>query len=162
MRLQVKRRTNRKGKPPGDPKVDILYPERPGQVWSVDFIFDALASGATLKMLTVGDDFTRECLCIAVATSFPSRRVIAALDRVIQDHAAPQYLKSDNGSQFIAHVLQVWLAGHESKSHFIAPGSPWQNGGYPLCGWGEFSQSFPRRVSLDDAVCQCVRGAGFV
>jgi putative transposase len=126
--LQVKKRTGRKRKPPGDPKTDLLYPQHPGQVWSVDFVFDALASGTKLKMLTVGDDFTRECLAIEVATSFPATRVMAVLDRLVQQQGVPEYLKSDNGSEFIAHILQAWLAGRGAKSHFIAPGSPWQNG----------------------------------
>ena len=127
-RLQVKRRAGKKRKPPGDPKATALYPTRPGHVWSVDFVFDALQSGTKLKMLTVGDDFTRECLAIDVATSFPAAEVIATLERLTQQHAAPQWVKSDNGSEFIAHTVQAWLAGRESKSHFVAPGSPWQNG----------------------------------
>ena len=126
--LQIKRRASRKQKPPGDPKADLLYPLHPGHVWSVDFVLDALQSGTPLKMLTLGDDFTRECLAIEVATSFPATRVIAVLDRLVQQQGAPQYQKSDNGSEFIAHVLKAWLAGRGAKSHFIAPGSPWQNG----------------------------------
>jgi len=76
----------------------------------------------------VGDDFTRECLAIEVATSFPATKVITVLSRLVQEQGAPAFVKSDNGSEFIAHILQAWLAGKESKSHFIAPGSPWQNG----------------------------------
>lgn len=127
-RLQVPKRSRRKSKPPGDPKAAVLYPTRPGQVWSVDFIFDAVMSGTSLKILTVGDDFTRECLAIAVSTSFPAAKVIAVLDGLVQAHGAPDYLKSDNGSEFVAHLLQAWLAGCATQSHFIAPGSPWQNG----------------------------------
>ena len=127
-KLQVKHRAGKKRRPPGDPKATILYPTQPGEVWSVDFVFDALASGTQLKMLTVGDDFTRECLAINVATSFPAAHVVVTLDRLVHAHGAPAWVKSDNGSEFIAHTLQAWLAGRESKSHFIAPGSPWQNG----------------------------------
>jgi putative transposase len=126
--LQVPKRTRRKSKPPGDPKEAILYPTRPGQVWSVDFLFDATMSGTSLKILTVGDDFTRECLAIAVSTSFASVKVLEVLEGLIQAHGTPEYLKSDNGPEFIAHLLQAWLAGRGSQSHFIAPGSPWQNG----------------------------------
>ena len=135
--LQIKRRTGKKGKPPGDPKADMLYPSRPGEVWSVDFIFDGLSNGTKLKILTVGDDFTRECLALAVGASFVANRVINVLDRLVSEHGAPKYLKSDNGSEFIAHVLQAWLAGRGAKSHFIAPGSPWQNG---------FRESFHSRL----------------
>lgn len=128
VKLQVKKRSRRKSKPPGDPKADILYPERPNQVWSVDFIFDATQNGSTLKILTVGDDFTRECFAIAVATSFPAVKVISVLAGVASEYGSPEFVKSDNGSEFIAHTLQAYLAGIASKSHFIAPGSPWQNG----------------------------------
>jgi putative transposase len=127
-RLQVKRRLGKKRKPLGDPNADIFYPTFPGQVWSIDFLFDALASGTKLKILTVGDDFTRECLALEVGTSFMAERVGGALDRLVSERGAPEYLKCDNGSEFIAHLLQAWLAGRGSKSHFIARGGPWQNG----------------------------------
>jgi putative transposase len=100
----------------------------PGQVWSLDFIFDATAGGSTLKILTIGDDFTRECLAMEVATSLPSQKGIAVLSRLVQEYGAPAYLKSDNGPEFIAQALQTWLAQHNAKTHYIAPGSPWQNG----------------------------------
>ena len=79
-------------------------------------------------MLTIGDDFTQECLAIEAATSFPAVKVLPFLDRLVAGLGAPEYLKSDNGSEFIAHIVQAWLAGRQFKSHFIAPGSPWQNG----------------------------------
>ena len=94
----------------------------------MDFVFDALQSGTKLKILTVGDDFTRECLAIEVGTSFVAAKVMGVLDRLVQQQGAPEFLKSDNGSEFIAHTLQAWLAGRGARSHFIAPGSPWQNG----------------------------------
>jgi putative transposase len=136
-KLQIKRRMGKKRKPPGDPRADLLCPSRPGEVWSVDFVFDALMNGTKLKLLTIGDDYTRECLALVPATSFAAPRVIQVLDRLVNEHGAPQYLKSDNGSEFIAHVLQAWLAGRGTKSHFIAPGSPWQNG---------FRESFHSRL----------------
>jgi len=136
-RLQIKNRIGKKRKPPGDPKADLLYPNRPGQVWSVDFVFDSLSNGTKLKILTIGDDFTRECLALEVGNSFVAKRVIRVLDRLVAQFGAPEYLKSDNGSEFIAHVLQAWLAGRGAKSHFIAPGSPWQNG---------FRESFHSRL----------------
>ena len=136
-KLQVVKRSGRKRKPLGEKTASLLLPKRPGEVWSVDFVFDATMSGTTLKMLTVGDDFTRECLAIEVATSFPAAKVIAVLSRLVTQHGAPAWVKSDNGSEFIAHTLQAWLAGKDSKSHFIAPGSPWQNG---------FRESFHSRL----------------
>ena len=94
-------------------------------------------------MLTVGDDYTRECWAIEVATSMPAERVIAVLARLFKEHGAPRFLRSDNGPEFIAHALQAWMAsqqtctGERPKTHFIAPGSPWQNG---------FRESFHSRL----------------
>jgi Transposase and inactivated derivatives len=131
--LQIPRRTGRKRKPPGLGSVPLVA-EHPNHVWSYDFIFDATARGTRLKMLTVGDDYTRECWAIEVATSMPSQRVIAVLDRLFAEHGAPRFLRSDNGPEFIAHALRAWLGaqqtakGERPQTHFIAPGSPWQNG----------------------------------
>ncbi len=79
-------------------------------------------------MLTIGDDFTRECLAIEVATSLPSRRVIAVLSGLVTRHGAPAYLRSDNGPEFIAEALKGWLANQQMQTAYIEPGHPWQNG----------------------------------
>jgi putative transposase len=97
-------------------------------VWSYDFIFDAVQGGTKLKMLTVGDDFTRECHAVAVATSLPSDKVIAVLARLFAAQGAPLYLRSDNGPEFIANRVQDWLAAHNTQTAYIEKGSPWQNG----------------------------------
>jgi putative transposase len=100
----------------------------PGHVWSYDFLFDGLYNGTKLKILTIGDDFTRECLAIVVATSMPSKKVIEALTALVATHKAPVYLRSDNGPEFIAHAVKAWLAGRQVQTYYIDPGSPWQNG----------------------------------
>ncbi|HZO89066.1 MAG TPA: DDE-type integrase/transposase/recombinase [Chthonomonadaceae bacterium] len=100
-------RKRKKRKPPGQ-ATPVLSAHHPGQVWSLDFVFDATANGTRLKRLTVGDDFTRECLAIEVATSLPSAKVIAVLSRLVAAHGAPTYLKSDNGPEFIAEALKLW------------------------------------------------------
>jgi putative transposase len=135
--LQVSKRRGKKQrpkKPPGSPPLVAHYP---GHVWSYDFLFDATQKGAKLKMLTIGDDFTRECLAIEVASSLPSDKVIAVLSRLVSEHGAPAYLKSDNGPEFIAHALRAWLAGRKTRTHYIDPGCPWQNG---------FRESFHARL----------------
>lgn len=127
-RLPVKRRRSKKRKPPGERKSLPLVALRPGHVWSYDFLFDATMSGTKLKILTIGDDFTRECLAIEVATSMPSEKVITVLARLVAEHGAPEYLRSDNGPEFIAHAVRAWLAGRQTRTHYIDPGCPWQNG----------------------------------
>lgn len=127
-RLQVRARSKRKRKPPGKPGELPLVATCPKQVWSYDFIFDATRKGTALKMLTIGDDFTRECLAIEVATSLPSAKVIRVLARLFAEQGVPQYLRSDNGPEFIANAVRDWLWAQASAPYYIAPGCPWQNG----------------------------------
>ena len=97
-------------------------------VWAYDFIFDSCANGQTLKCLTVIDEFTRECLAIDVAGSIRSGRVIEVLTKLVSVHGAPRYLRSDNGSAFIARAIVRWLHHADIETAFIDPGKPWQNG----------------------------------
>jgi putative transposase len=97
-------------------------------VWAYDFIFDSCANGQTLKCLTVIDEFTRECLAIDVAGSIRSGRVIEVLTKLVSVHGAPRYLRSDNGSEFIARAIVRWLHSTDIETAFIDPGKPWQNG----------------------------------
>jgi putative transposase len=102
--------------------------DAPKAVWSLDFVFDALEGGTTLKILTIGDDFTRECLVLEPATSIPAKKVIQVLARLFEEHGAPRYLRSDNGPEFIAVTLKGWLAFTSARTAYIEPGCPWQNG----------------------------------
>ncbi len=102
--------------------------QHPGHVWSYDFLKDRTQNGAPLRILTVMDEFTREGLAIEVASSMPARRVMQILERLIAAHGAPGYIRSDNGPEFIAIALRLWLAGRGVQTLYIDPGSPWQNG----------------------------------
>jgi transposase InsO family protein len=73
-----------------------IPPNAANHVWAYDFVFDACANGQSLKCLTIIDEFTRECLAIDVAGSIRSGRVIEVLARLITEHGAPRYLRSDN------------------------------------------------------------------
>lgn len=124
--LQV-RKYRRKRRRAGGGSVP-LQASYPGHVWTYDFIYDACRNGTQLKILTVMDEFTREGLAIEVATSLPSKRVIAVLARLFASHGAPAYLRSDNGPEFIAQNLRSWLVQHQTATWYIDPGCPWQNG----------------------------------
>ena len=101
---------------------------RPGEVWSYDFMFDKTHSGRKLKILTVMDDHTRECLEIRVEGRLRSRDVIETLDELMSERGAPRYTRSDNGPEFIARELTDWLKDKGVRPMFIEPGSPWENG----------------------------------
>jgi putative transposase len=126
-KLQVRPRSKRRRKGPPRERIAPVA-DAPKAVWSLDFVFDALEGGTPLKILTVGDDFTRECLALEAATSIPANRVIGVLARLFAEHGAPRYLRSDNGPEFVAGVLKGWLASTPARTAYIEPGRPWQNG----------------------------------
>ena len=97
-------------------------------VWTYDILYDRLADGRVFKTLSILDEFTRECLAIHVAPSIRARDVLAVLQRTMQHHGRPQFLRSDNGSEFTAIAVQQWLHDQHVGPSFITPGHPWQNG----------------------------------
>lgn len=102
--------------------------DRPNAVWTYDFIHDAAANGLRFKCLTVVDEYTRECLAITVARSLPAPRVLAVLGQLVAYYGPPQYLRSDNGPEFIARRVRRWLGQTGITTAYIDPGKPWQNG----------------------------------
>jgi putative transposase len=105
-----------------------LRPERPNHVWSYDFVSAATHDGRTLRLLTLIDEYTRECLAIRVGRRLGSQEVIETLADVMLVRGIPEYLRSDNGPEFVARELRKWLAGLGTGTLYIEPGSPWENG----------------------------------
>ena len=111
-----------------DSSIIRLRPQFANHIWSIDFVHDKLSNGRRYKMLTVLDEFTRQALCVAVNFRMGSAEVLEALYPLFLKHGKPEYLRSDNGPEFIAASLQEWLARVGIKPMQIAPGSPWENG----------------------------------
>ena len=105
-----------------------LRPERPNHVWSYDFVAAATHDGRRLKILTLLDEHTRECLARRVERQLGNNEVIETLAAVMTTHGIPEYLRSDNGPEFIAKELRKWLQGVGATPLYIEPGSPWENG----------------------------------
>lgn len=102
---------------------------RPDEVWSYDFTSDVTVDGRVVRILSVIDEYTRECLLLRAARSFPARRVIAELEEVMGcSGRKPEYLRSDNGPEFIAKIVQKWLGQAGIGPEYITPGAPWENG----------------------------------
>ena len=99
-----------------------------GHVWSWDFIHDRTVRGGSCRILSIVDEFTRECHLLHVDRSIGSKKVKEQLIGLIEEHGAPDYIRSDNGPEFIGKVLCKWLAQCEIKTLYIEPGCPWQNG----------------------------------
>jgi transposase InsO family protein len=92
-----------------------------------DFIADAAVHGGALRMLTVLDEHTKEVHVLRPERQIGSAEVIALVKAAIAEHGAPQFIRSDNGPEFIAKDLQQWLAEQNIKTIYITPASPWEN-----------------------------------
>jgi len=97
-------------------------------VWSWDFVMDRTDDGRVIKILTLIDEYTKEALAVYPARRIRANDVIDILADVMVERGIPEYLRSDNGPEMIAKVLRNWLARVGTKTAYIMPGSPWENG----------------------------------
>jgi putative transposase len=121
--LGVKR--SMKKQPRVGPPERAIAAQRPNAVWTVDFLEERTVNGQKLRLLTVTDEFTRESLAIEVGRRLPAETVAVTLERVIAERgAAPRYLRSDNGPEFLAQVLQGCLQRAGVQTAYIEKGQP--------------------------------------
>ena len=105
-----------------------LKAERVNHVWSYDFVFDQTEDGRRLKWLPIGDEFSRELVALEVERRMEAKDVIRILDAAVTARgSAPEYIRSDNGPEFVALAVREWIARRGFKTLYIKPGSPWQN-----------------------------------
>jgi putative transposase len=105
-----------------------LRPEHKNHVWTYDFVADRTANGKAFRMLTIVDEYTRECLAIVVDRKLNSTHVLETLGELFIRRGPPKHIRSDNGPEFCAEAVKRWLKRLEVKTLFIEPGSPWENG----------------------------------
>ena len=105
-----------------------LRPEHKDHVWSYDFLTARTAEGRAFRILTILDEYTRECLAILVKRHITSRDVIDVLFELFIFRGIPEHIRSDNGPEFTAKDVRKWLSRLGVKTLFIEPGSPWENG----------------------------------
>jgi putative transposase len=105
----------------------MVAPLRPNQRWSMDFVSEVLLTGRRIRVLTVVDDFTRECLATEVDTSLGGVRVARVLDRLVEFRGKPEGVRVDNGPEFAGRALDAWAYGRGIKLDFIRPGKPVEN-----------------------------------
>lgn len=125
MKLNIRRRA--KKRLPERVKQPLTMPNGPNQVWSIDFMSDTLVDGRRFRLFNVMDDFNRESLAIEIDTSLPSLRVTRVLNRIVEQRGKPANLRSDNGPEFISHILQEWCEKQQITLQYIQPGKPTQN-----------------------------------
>ena len=105
-----------------------LRPEYRNHVWTYDFVLDRTNDGRTIRMLTIIDEYTREGLAIIVKRRLNSMDVLLTLADLFIRKGVPDYIRSDNGSEFTARMIRNWLKRIGVKTLYIEPGSPWENG----------------------------------
>lgn len=122
-------------------------------VWTWDFVHDRTEDGRAIKWLSIVDEHTRECLALEARRSFKSVDVIDVLKELFLIRGVPQHIRSDNGSEFIAHAIRTWLESSAVTTLYIEPGSPWENG---------YVESFHSRLRdelLDSELFTCLAEA---
>jgi putative transposase len=123
--LQVRKKQRRMKRVHANEALRLTASEA-NEVWSWDFVFDQTEWGSSYRILSVIDEYTRQCKSLQPRRSYRARNVIEVLDELIEEHGAPKYIRSDNGPEFIAYEIQDWLKKRGIKTHYIKPGSPWE------------------------------------
>ena len=121
-RLTVRKRGGRK-RALGT-RAPMAIPQDRNLRWSIDFVADTLDSGRRFRILTLVDDFTRECLGLVVDTSLTGLRVARELDRIAEVRGYPGMIVSDNGTELTSNAILAWQQEHDVEWHYIAPGKP--------------------------------------
>ena len=111
-----------------------LRPEHRNHVWAYDFVSCRTHDGRPVKLITVIDEFSRECLAVRAGRKMRSDHVLELLTELFTLKGVPEHIRSDNGTEFIAQKIQQWLKESQIKTLYIDPGSPWQNGYIEPCG----------------------------
>jgi putative transposase len=109
-------------------RVPLGQAARPNQKWSMDFIAQRLPDGRWIRVLTVVDQFTRECLTLFADTSLSGEKVAMALDKIVSQRGVPQSITVDNGSEFSSRAMDLWAYKNGVHLDFIRAGRPVENG----------------------------------
>ena len=103
-------------------------PEYRHHVWAHAFLTGRTHDGRPLKILTIVEEYSRECLAIVVGRRLRAMDVLETLAELFVAHGVPAYIRSDNGPEFTATRIRLWLEALQVQTLFIEPGSPWENG----------------------------------
>jgi putative transposase len=122
LRIRRKKRKHcvREGKP-------LVARTSANQEWALDFVHDAVACGRAIRVLSVVDAYTRECLALEVDTSFASRRVTRVLEAIAAERGVPQAIRCDNGPELTSRHFLAWCVDRKIELVHIQPGKPTQN-----------------------------------
>jgi putative transposase len=121
-------RKRKKVKRPASERVPLQMARAVNEVWSMDFVSDSLSTGRRIKCLSVADDFSHECVDIAVDWGISGEYVTRMLDRAALFRGYPLAVRTDNGPEFTSRAFMAWAQAHGIRHILIEPGRPMQNG----------------------------------
>jgi len=104
------------------------HPRHPRRMCGYDFAADRTHNGRPLRMLTVIDEYTRECLATRVGRRLTAEDAQECLTELFCSRGMPEHIRSDNGPEFTSHRIRRWRSAQGTRTLFIKPGSPWENG----------------------------------
>jgi putative transposase len=120
IRRKKRKHCMREGKP-------LVARTAANQEWALDFMHDAVSCGRAIRVLSVVDAYTRECLALEVDTSFASRRVTRVLEQIVSERGVPQSIRCDNGPELTSRHFLAWCIERQIELVHIQPGKPTQN-----------------------------------
>jgi putative transposase len=125
---QLQVRTAKRAKREPQLRVPLAGAMRPNQRWSMDFVSDRFADGRWFRILTVVDQYTRECLCAFADRSQTGEKVVVQMKQLVATRGIPEAITTDNGSEFAGRAMETWAYQVGVKLDFIRPGKPVENG----------------------------------
>lgn len=123
LQIQIRRKIKRSS----HARVPIAKPETPNEHWSMDFVTDMLDNGRRFRILTIVDNFTRECPALLADFSLNAQKVIACLEQIKTTRGLPRAITVDNGTEFASRAMDTWAYQNKVKLDFIRPGKPVEN-----------------------------------
>ena len=120
----MKRMKSRKRNNPSNP---AIVPMKRNEEWAIDFMHDSLVNGRRIRSLNIIDPFNRECKGIYIQHNLPSVRVIEMLEQAIEKYGKPQFIRTDNGPEFISKRFQLWMYNNGIGWSKIRKGCPQEN-----------------------------------
>lgn len=131
LKLNIRRRF--KKRLPTRAKQALFQPQAINEVWSIDFMSDNLWSGRKFRLLNILDDYNRELLAMEIDFSLPALRVVRVLEYLKEFRGLPKMIRTDNGPEFISHILDEWCRRNHIALIYIQPGKPMQNAFVERC-----------------------------
>ena len=127
-KMGLSKRRKKKRRIPNPERRPLIVPDTMNDTWSMDFVEDRLENGRKIRTLNIIDDYNREALAMEVSFSFPAERVIEILSQCIEWRGKPRKIRSDNGTEFIAHKTKEFFKSIDVEHMPIQKGKPSQNG----------------------------------